>query len=148
MHRPKARYLPTVLTACLNRSCLGVSKARDCGSNGSVTGLREFGLWPYLAFAVHHEIGPLIVERDESGYLDAFGERRLVRPSQVFDDLAAGIDGPVLGETLVRATRDGVGWSEQVHPHAELRDVGASWQFRLQEQRRAADVGNLHAVHL
>jgi hypothetical protein len=53
-----------------------------------------------------------------------------------------------LGEALVGAAGDGVGRNEQVHAHVDLRDVVASRQPRLEQQRRPVRVGDLHAVHL
>ena len=50
-------------------------------------GSRELGLWSRLAFAVDDEVGPLVVERDQSGDLDVLGERRFVRASQILDRL-------------------------------------------------------------
>src|SRR5262245_50037894 len=83
----------------------------------------ELGLWSYLTFAIHDEVRALVVERDEPCDLDVLGKRCLVRPSQVLERLAAGTDGPIFGEALVRAAGDGVCRSEQVHSYVGLRDV-------------------------
>src|SRR5262245_58920846 len=55
------------------------------------TGLasRELSFWPRLAFAVHDEVGFLVVERDQPRDLDVFRKGRFVRPCEVFDGLVA-----------------------------------------------------------
>src|SRR5215469_3984936 len=58
------------------------------------------------------------------------------------------MDGPVLGEALVRAACDGVSRNEQVHADIELRDVVAGRQSSLKQNGRLASVGDLHAIYL
>src|SRR5215469_6719348 len=60
----------------------------------------------------------------------------------------SGLSDPVFGEALVRAPSDTVARNEQVYAHVELRDVVASRQPRLEQQRRPVRVGDLQVVYL
>src|SRR5262245_22692109 len=89
----------------------------------------------------------LVVETEQVFDLRALWNWRQITPHDVLDELVAHPSRPVARHTLIRASRDRLGWLEQIHAHVELRDVITGWQASLEEEDGPVRFTQYHAVN-
>src|ERR1041384_6111521 len=104
---------------------------------------RPFRAEPRQLFAVDgdHRLA-LLEEADEALDLGTLGDGIAIAPGEVAMDLSAGFDAPRRSDAFVGAARRGVALDEQIAPNIIERDVIADGMPGLENERRAARVGD------